>query len=231
MTFFARGTSYGRACAADVWLFSSVQMEEISNDSCVQLIAFRWLDPLATCKCQLQTHLTNLQAKFGCDGTCRRLIGVVDRHMRATDPFCCIRVHSLWLCLLRRHDVTSRSTPDLCPRTHVVGRRLHLEKTGTFSRVCYVYHPSIFFNSKPKFQAQAWSSKCPPVGVARSQQTSNVEPRLARSDVSCLNTMLGNAGRAPRCPQQDVAPLSGTLRSSSVFTGTCDSLCGHCLSK
>ena len=110
-----RVTSYGGACAADVWLFSCVQMEEISNDSCVQLIAFRWLDPLPTLRYQLQTHLTHLQATFECDGTCRR--------------FCCIHVDSLCLCPLRRHEETSTGSPDLCPRTHLVGRRLHLEKT------------------------------------------------------------------------------------------------------
>ena len=131
-----RVTSYGGACAADVWLFSCVQMEEISNDSCVQLIAFRWLDPLPTLRYQLQTHLTHPQATFECDGTCRRLIGVVDRHKRATDPFCCIHVDSLCLCPLRRHEETSTGSPDLCPSTHLVGRRLHLEKKpGTFSRV------------------------------------------------------------------------------------------------
>ena len=110
-----------------MWLFSSVLMEGRSDDSCVQLVAFRWLDPLPTRKGQLQTHLTNLQATFECDGTCRRVIGVVDRLNRATDRFCCIRVDSLCLCRLRRHEETSRSCPDLCPRTHLGGRRLHVK--------------------------------------------------------------------------------------------------------
>ena len=95
--------------------FSSVQIERRSDDSCVQLVAFRWLDPLPTHKCQHQTHLAHLQANFRCDGTCRR--------------FCCIHVDSLCLCPLRRHEETSTGSPDLCPRTHLVGRRLHLEKT------------------------------------------------------------------------------------------------------
>ena len=86
-------------------------------------------------KSQLPTHLTHLQATFKCDGTCRRLIGVVDRHMRATDPFCSSRLDSLCLCPLCRHEETSSCSPDLCPRTHLVGRRVHLEKTGTFSCV------------------------------------------------------------------------------------------------
>ena len=80
--------------------FSSVQNERRSDDSCVQLIAFRWLDPLSALRYHLQTHLTHLQATFECDGTCRRVIGVVDRHKRATDPFCCIHVDSLCLCVL-----------------------------------------------------------------------------------------------------------------------------------
>ena len=188
-----RGTSYGGACAADVCIFSCVHIERKSDDSYVQLIAFRWLDPLTTLKSQLQTHLTHLQATFGCDGTCRRLIGVVDRLKRATDPFCCIHVDSLCLCPLRRQEETSRSTPDLCPRTHLGGRRLHLEKPGTFLRVRHSYHPSISIKSKPKSQAQPWSSKCPPDGVAQFWQTCDVEPRLARFDVQCEKTMLGNA--------------------------------------
>ena len=87
-----------------VALFLLCKMERKSDDSCVQLIAFRWLDPLPTLKSQLPTHLTHLQATFECDGTCRRLIGVVDRHMRATDPFCSSRLDSLCLCPLCRHE-------------------------------------------------------------------------------------------------------------------------------
>ena len=102
--------------------FSSVHIERRSDDSCVQLIAFRWLDPLATHKCQLQTHMAHLQANFRCDGICRR--------------FCCIHVDSLCLCPLRRHEETSTGSPDLCPRTHLVGRRLHLKKNLERSRAC-----------------------------------------------------------------------------------------------